>query len=54
MKYIEIGEMKIEDRRYADEICEVLEDNGFQTALINDTAITKYIRILKEEDSMNI
>ncbi len=51
MKYIEIAEMKITDKCYVDEICEVLENNGFQTALIHDGIGTKYIRILKEKET---
>ena len=50
MKYIEIGKMKIEDKSYVDEICEILEDNGFQTALIYDGIGMMQIRILKEKE----
>ena len=50
MKYVEIGEMKVEDKYYKDELCKALEANGFQTALIYDGIGTARIRILREKE----
>ena len=50
MKYVEVGEMKIEDKCYVDEICKALEASGFQTALIYDGIGTERIRILTKKE----
>lgn len=50
MKYIEIGEMKIEDKYYVNKICKALETSGFQTALIYNGIETERIRILIKKE----
>ena len=50
MNFIEIGEVKIKDKFYTDEICEALKQGGFKTALIFDGMSERSLRILKEQE----
>lgn len=49
MNYVEIGEVKISDKYYTQEICKALENGGYKTALIFDGLSERKVRILREE-----
>lgn len=47
-EYIELAKIEIKDKFYTDEICKVLEEGGYHTALIYDGILEQSIRILKK------
>lgn len=49
LKYVEIGEIRINDKYYSDDICQSLRKGGFETALIFDGIGEQSIRILREK-----
>ena len=49
--YIEIGKVEIEDKYYAEEICNVLKQGGFETALIFEGTTKENIRILRKKEN---